>query len=289
MSRRFGVELEVLGGDHYREDVAEAMSDAGLPTRVEGYNHDERQHWKVVTDASLAGTNPMEVVSPVLERWPGVDEVRRAVNTLDALGCRVNRTCGYHVHIDAGELRLDDLKNLIALYATLEPAIDAVMPKSRRGRQNIYCRSVRQYLWPVAGDMTQREQGVGSLKPGLKKLAEATSVDRLHQLMRWGASNTRGRLCHERFCKLNLDALLRHGTVEFRQHSGTLSEVKALAWLDFCQNAVDRAVEGYVPKRGTHRDLLDVASPTYREYWNERRRTFEVEPLAESGYAMVTA
>jgi hypothetical protein len=42
-----------------------------------------------------------------------------------------------------------------------------------------------------------------------------------------------------RYNKVNLCAFLRHGTIEFRQHSGTMNVDKVINWIVFCVNFVE--------------------------------------------------
>lgn len=63
-NHRFGVEIEAYNCS--RERLARELQDAGIQVSVEGYNHDARNHWKLVTDSSLEGRDTFELVSPIL-------------------------------------------------------------------------------------------------------------------------------------------------------------------------------------------------------------------------------
>ena len=65
-----------------------------------------------------------------------------------------------------------------------------------------------------------------------------------------------------RFCKLNLSAYFRHGTVEFRHHGGTLNATKIEAWLRMVDSMLKEAIE--------QRVFVRVAS---HETYNEDRWT----------------
>jgi hypothetical protein len=54
---------------------------------------------------------------------------------------------------------------------------------------------------------------------------------------------------YERYFKLNVAAYLRHGTIEFRQHSGTVDYQKMVNWIIFCIAFVEdsRAVTVTIP------------------------------------------
>ena len=45
-----------------------------------------------------------------------------------------------------------------------------------------------------------------------------------------------------RYHKLNLMAFWRHGTVEFRQHSGTIDAEKICAWISLTQGFIEKAL-----------------------------------------------
>ena len=58
------------------------------------------------------------------------------------MGATANRSCGYHVHLDAADLTASDIRAIVTRYADHESEIDAFMPPSRRGNANTYCGSV---------------------------------------------------------------------------------------------------------------------------------------------------
>lgn len=51
-------------------------------------------------------------------------------------------------------------------------------------------------------------------------------------------------LLDERYYAVNLQAIGRQGTVEFRQHQGTLSARRAYAWLNLCDSLTIEGVDG---------------------------------------------
>ena len=204
----FGVELEL----HTRNPNGAAAAVAaaiGKPCPVEGYNHYDRGHWKVVTDGSLGGGDGWEFVSPPLKGEEGLAELKKVLETLVAQGATVGRDCGTHVHVGVGtDPDLGFLKRLMKGYAVYESAIDTVMAPSRRGNVNTYCRSLTTIP--------------------LTQIDAATSRYALISLMRAG-----------RFTKLNLT--MRHPTVEFRQHQGTLEYDKLSNWVLMCLRLVAAA------------------------------------------------
>jgi hypothetical protein len=94
------------------------------------------------------------------------------------------------------------MRAIVERYAAHEARIDSFMPASRRGSSNQYCRSL--------AEVTRRP--------------EFNRASTISQLV--GAQPGR-------YFKVNLQAYQVHGTVEFRQHSGTLDAPKAVNWVRF--------------------------------------------------------
>ena len=214
----FGVELECIPGVRSNdiETIADALSNAGISTRAESYNHTTQRHWKVTTDASIVSDlGGFEIVSPVLRGGDGIRQLERVLDVLNRRGVKVNRTCGLHVHIGATQLQAADIKHLFKRYGRHEVAIDAIMPPSRRGNTNRYCRSMATLIAEDSDTMQRIESA--------RDTRSVAAVFSGHD---------------QRYMKLNIASYLRHGTVEFRQHSGTLEINKIASWVLFCLNFV---------------------------------------------------
>lgn len=215
-NHRFGVEIEAYNCS--RERLARELRDAGIQVVVESYNHDARNHWKLVTDSSLEGRDTFELVSPILVGEEGLKELETVCWVLDACDVKVNESCGFHVHMDASDFSIDTWKNLALSYKHIEPLIDSFMPRSRR--DNRYCKSMR------------------SLSEA--RINEASTI---HDLQRAFGS--------DRYYKVNLEAYSRHRTVEFRQHSGTINFAKMEKWIRFLNGLIIFAQAGQLPSRTT--------------------------------------
>jgi hypothetical protein len=211
--RKFGVELEFIGD---RREVCNAMRSQGLDCNIERYNHRNRRTWKIVPDASVSGG--AELVSPVLRGEDGREQVRKACAALQAAGATVNRSTGLHVHHDARSMTLDSFKRLARVWYESQQAVDQLVAPSRRGDRAGYCRP-----------LTERD---------------VTNVEAMTTLER------RGRVPVDRDKSLNLSSFNRHGTVEVRQHQGTIDADKVLAWVDFGQ-AMLAFAESDAPLFGT--------------------------------------
>lgn len=218
--RTFGVEIEFVGDGG---DVKRAMIAQGLECEVEGYNHTTKRHWKIVTDGSVYATGNqrgygLELVSPILKGQEGMAQLEKACKALANAGAKVNKTCGLHVHHDARDFQAQTFVNLLNIYAGYEGTMDSLVALSRRADNNTYCGSVRTIL--VSPTRQQR-------------IAEEVRHDNARAII--GVIGTR-------YVKLNFQSYVTHGTVEFRQHQGTIEFEKMKYWVMLTQAMVERSL-----------------------------------------------
>lgn len=246
---KFGVEIEFFGVT--REVVEAALRRVGISAETENYNHNTRGHWKLVTDASVNSTGcgqgvGNELVSPVLYGEDGLKELELACKVLGEVGAKVDKTCGVHVHHDINGYNLQQIKNIYVIYARSNKAIDAMLPKSRRTENR------PRFCKPMDEEYIQR-------------VNSCNSIDQLK--MRLG----------DRYYTVNFCSYVKYGTVEFRQHSGSVEFSKIGAWVQLthriCEAAKTRfelkydsamaratkaASKWYVVKlAGNHKELRD--------------------------------
>lgn len=218
-TRKFGVEIEFRDRAarwdetmSFRETIAAALTAAGIETVVESYNHRTRRHWKLTTDSSCG----LELVSPVLHGFEGLNAVRKALEVLAANGVVVDNSCGLHVHHDAADFSVASMKRVVKLYSQFEGVIDQLHDESRRANMNSYCQSmtrIGEYFY------------------------EQANVERLISSI------------NDRYYKVNLHAYTVHGTIEFRQHAGTLDADEAVRWIILSQAILERALRPFSAKR----------------------------------------
>lgn len=240
-SRSFGIELEIV--HRKQRQLRDAIRSRGIPCEIEGYNHSTRRYWKIVSDASVNGG--YELVSPVLKGQSGLDEVKAVCEALSEVGALINKSCGFHAHFGTDDFKesISVWRNLYTNYATLEENIDAFMPPSRR--RNTYCASLKVRGW--------RE-----------KMENARTLVELEK-----AITNRSR-----YFKLNSQSYWRHGTVEFRQHSGTIEFDKIRNWLMFCARFIElskRERLGY----GGERTLAKLLDRGLAAFYKQRKQKFE--------------
>ncbi|WP_375445765.1 amidoligase family protein [uncultured Fibrella sp.] len=235
-NRRFGIEIEAYNVN--KNTLATALRAAGIEVEVEGYNHNTRPHWKIVTDASLNGANSFELVSPILEGQAGLVELETVCRVMKQKRAYINRSCGLHVHFDAANIGLPQTKNLLVNYARYESVIDSFMPASRRGTTNGYCQSLTA--------LTSR-------------IDAATTMNALTSTV-----------MPSRYFKVNLQSYLRYKTIEFRQHSGTVEFEKISNWVLFLHNLVEYSRTSRVGTASME-SLQTIQQPEIFTYYHNRQ------------------
>lgn len=193
MRRRFGIELEHNGVSLYR--VAQALRDAGLQAVEPGYTHRVMAEWKIVPDGSCGN----EAVSPILRGKDGWRDVKTAMQAIRSIGGRVTRACGMHVHLDMSDLDGEQIARVLETYVAFQSEVDQFLAPSRRSSaDNQWCR-------PWYGSA----------------LAAAAAQFRYDRSAPQHA---------DRYRTLNVAAFPKYGTLEFRQHQGSLNAKTAQTW-----------------------------------------------------------
>ncbi|MDR1984750.1 MAG: amidoligase family protein [Prevotellaceae bacterium] len=235
--KEFGVEFEAYNVD--KTVLCNRLREAGINCETEGYNHNTRSHWKIVSDGSLRGNQTFELVSPILKGEAGIVEMMKVCNVLNKCGAKVNQTCGTHVHLNASGFSLDQWKRIYINYGRLEKVIDGFMPESRRANNNTYCKGFTE--------VTNFENKI------------KTAQD-LHQI--------ENLLLNSRYWKVNPQSYSRHRTCEFRQHAGTTDFVKISSWIRFLSNLVDYSEQYEVATRtlATLKNFNSMELVNYFEY-----------------------
>lgn len=229
--RTFGVEFEVFGPPRIRIERYLGEHDI-TSTQVEFIKY-VIPTWRLSNDNSIIGENPTEIASPLLKGREGLAEVEKVCTALQLAGCQVNWSCGFHVHWSAQDYTGKNVLSLLRLYAKFENVIDYLVSPSRRGDRNKYCRSMvkdTDLAWVTELDKTERARAV----------EVALNFGSAHS--EWTMPHTERMVQRSsRYHKLNISAYNHYGTVEFRQHQGTLNANKATNWIVFTQQLVNKA------------------------------------------------
>jgi len=218
----FGVELEVLLPGHFNRITAAAELGRRIGKTVDQSTGAGR-NWSIHFDGSIRGNGAaLEFVSPFnppLQGEEGLREAAAVANALRDLGAEVNASTGFHVHVGVRNHRLglDFFKTLVKVYGRYEEALDSILPASRRN--NGFCRSIKN----VPHSAIDAARSIPELSRAIYRSSGAAAP---------------------RYHKLNLEAYDKHGTVEFRHHSGTVDASKITNWILTVLGIVAAAKEG---------------------------------------------
>lgn len=248
-NRTFGVELEFVGV--HPRDVARAINNVdGIDCYYEGYHHRTTAYWKLVTDQSIDGTGG-EIVSPILMGDEGARQLELVIAALDTIeGISVNVSCGLHVHLDVADLTVNEIQTTYERYADYESQIDMIMPRSRRGNNSRWCGSITNVKTRVKNVRTKSKAGL---------------------------ANAAGR-----YYKVNLQSLTRYGTMEFRQHSGTINFDKIINWVSFLMAFVEKSkkLNNVVKPQSKTRAFAKVRNAIenagYNMEWDRTNRNWKI-------------
>lgn len=213
-NRQFGVELEYTGcaRNVLRRVFAENSIDCSEDSRI------QLDKWAVVYDGSVtdAELHGGEVVSPILCGDDGIASIKRILDLIKENLGRVDKSCGFHVHVNAKDLSIEELKFVVYRYERFQASIDMFMKENRRSdRYNNYC---------------------GKYGKDIEDVRYLDSLEQLSEI--------------DRYYNINIAAYEKYGTVEFRQYCGTLNFEEIKNWIIFCVSFVEESKRLYNELKG---------------------------------------
>ena len=239
--RKFGIELETASpNEKVLMDAVKLVKASGVNIQLTGYTHDHTPYWKVLKDASLSGGYCREIVSPAFTNERGYAEVNTVASTLVTMGVKVNNSCGFHCHLDVSDLTPKQIARIVKFYQVYETEIDKLHQSSRRGNARY----------------------TGTLNQDRYANFDPERINTMNDLT---------SLFYDRYVKVNVQAYLRHGTIEFRQHGATIDPVKIVNWIKFCTRIVEYAKSD---------NAIDASKPLFEAlnlseaeklYWSHRK------------------
>lgn len=223
--RSFGVEIEFNGCPPANVIRVLRAVDPSFPVDQQDYNHRVQPLWKLTTDASVNATgttgeddnddygNGLEMVSPILTGRVGFDQLKTVVEAIRRAGGKVDSSCGLHVHHDARDMSPNQLAYLVEFYIRNQKTIDHFVARSRRsGGGGSWC-----HAW------SGRE--IDSVLAACKSRGDLSQSS-------WS-----------RYRSINVTSYPKYGSIEFRQHHGSLNLQKITAWVHFGQSMMEAAIK----------------------------------------------
>ena len=167
--------------------------------------------WSHGTDGSIFGYGHTgEIRSPILSGEKDLAQIHKVYIFLKELGCEVNESCGLHVHFDAQNFTLTDIKSIICFFKLYEQSINRLLPEHRHN--NRYALSM------------------GALDT-ISTLRSVKSWETLHNLY------------PTHYYRVCIQQIIEHKSIEFRQHQATLNFKRVMRWikllsacLELCKN-----------------------------------------------------
>ena len=241
MAYKTGIEVEVKLKNGVRLDtILQALNQAGISCNDQRHTcmgNLAGKQWKVVYD----GTVDYEFVSEPMVGMKLIEERISKILPILQQYCKVDTDCGLHIHFDIINKyhfrRRIDTRNSMGKYKAMmnkpcrlftaeilrnyryfQPVIDSFLSESRRGN--------RRYIGPCANIWNINS------KNDCKIFAENSGGYYPNETI---------ELQDNKYRNLNIVNLSTYGTVEFRQHQGTLNVKKVLNWIRFCERFTTRS------------------------------------------------
>lgn len=221
----------------------------------------------VVSDGSVS--DGAEINTPPCEASRFPELMVGLAAALEADGARVDQRCGLHVHIDASDYTLHDLRRLVRLWIKYEEMIFRLVPPSRR---------TSRWCAPLRND------------PGLRTLAGLTNPEipvnsafRNWTGVNWSDDLSLRKGAVPRYLALNVASftIRRQSadeysrTIEVRLHGGTVEADKIANWAIFMAALIERGADSTIAEIDAMPDglpgLLALAPTPGNRLWLMRR------------------
>ena len=134
-TRRFGFEFECLTNTVTRPQLqAAVLTVPGQAATVSNYGRENNNsQWVVKTDSSCGWEVASRVMSSAADLRTGTD----VVSAMQRAGAKVDRRCGFHVHVEVADFTKDQVATMIQWWVKFERFITDVLDPSRK--HNNYC------------------------------------------------------------------------------------------------------------------------------------------------------
>ena len=249
--RTFGLEIECFLNTDGRRFVKNFMNQSEGERKGQSmkYNYQygswSPTQWTMGYDSTITNgndnySNAHELTSNPIP-FTDLGKIKSVIDELNTVGAKVNKSCGLHVHIDARDLTLNQVKNVLISYLIYEEVIAFTQPESRRWSSR-WCRSSRSLTTNAMSineiDLAFRSSTTNDL---IKKIKKAKSIKKLYEV--YGGMDPR-------YVKVNIKGLVslndqyarpsdKTGTIEFRQSAGSTDWEKISNWISFCYMMVE--------------------------------------------------
>ena len=173
------------------------------------------------------------VLPPIVPCQTAKQYLESVCRVLNDIGCRINQSCGLHVHISNAPL--SDTTHAARFTG------DSIAHTEQTNR--FLSQHGETFDFPIVKDLKWRYERQQDLINGMFPRSRTNNryCQPLNATKISNATNIQ-QLNHGKFYVINLDTW-RRGTIEFRQHSGTIEANKIWNWLLFLNNFVTWTVQ----------------------------------------------
>lgn len=265
----FGIEIEcnVSSGMRALED---ALIHAGI-----------WHTWKVVHDGSLnAGVGGMELVTrSYLTGATAKRELRAVCAVLASIGATVDECCGLHVHVGVSGFSTKQIAAIAATYVRYEQEFDTLMFEGRRCSRSTFCKSLTPMVYHYGSRYNLKDEQARVLDA----LSKARTIEAVATVINGGVEFGYHYTSY-RYHKVNLQAFSRLGTIEFRQHHGTVAFEDIWGWVNFIGHMVVSAAKkpsfraSALPSDSLRFAELTKLAPSPARAWAFARRAVNIGP-----------
>jgi len=256
-ARAFGVEIETVGATRtvLANAIAKVFPGSTVSKGTDWYasiyvTMPDGRVWRLMSDGSLTGRSRgsrptfsekcAEVVSPILT-WADMDQLQEVVRVIRRAGATVDASCGIHVHVDARDLTVKQVANLVTDVSNNEGMFDEMLGIANNRRH--------QWCKPLPMEKAARITALRETEEAAKVARESKALADV-----WYGGSYESRTKHynsTRYHGLNLHALYTKGTVEFRWFQPSLHAGEVKAYVVLALAMVGRAVVVSTVKPGT--------------------------------------
>jgi len=272
--------------------------------------------WVISGDGSIRGNYPMEIKSPILKGPEGLKTLRKVVGILRHVGLKVNESTGLHVHVGVKNAPGEHSHNvrtvleILKRYESFTADIDSLVRADRRGTANTYCRPVKARRVQLEGILGNVEDAVEPLPDGYNDWSSVRreeyrrygfgdfyweSDNRQHLIAEPLSARRRAGLTavtptmdnvHQyghHYDACSIASLGKYGTIEFRQHQGSMDPTEIVNWVLFVVNHVEQArlavtKQGQTKTRGRKPGLFTGLPMHVRTHFKKQIAKFGPQP-----------
>ena len=247
--RTFGIEIECflnqdkeLFAQSFNDMTSDVRKNQSIYYAPNTYGTWLRDKWVLGYDGTVRShgsshRNGVELTSCPI-KFSELDNIKPILKKLKDGGATVNKSCGFHCHIDAKDLSLKEVKKIMISYLIYEEVIAFMHPYSRR--------------WNADFANSSRNVNTSQIDNAFRNATTNDLIKKIRKAKNWERLFLSCSGYDPRYVKLNIKGLYQYhtntgpsqgrtGTIEFRQHGGTIDQDKMIAWISFCYQMVESA------------------------------------------------